>query len=224
MALASRRSQVGVQPASRWWGAAPGRLSSLRWGRGGNCTQVGAQGVFYGGGPPLLLSPPQQWRLISPVALDLLLGSLCCGFLCPSPYCTTFPACGTLLPRLLCCLHTTNPSPLPGTDIRSINLSPQPPPATRTSQSVVSAPGFQMSCASAAALFLESWRSLQLCCSFQWLGGFSGCGLPFSFTAPSRECLSCPDSFSLPLFFLLFYPVMSRVSCAFWRFKFFCQH
>ena len=29
----------------------------------------------------------------------------------------------------------------------------------------------------------------------------------------------------LPLFFfLLFSPVMSRVSCPFWRFKFFCQH
>ena len=41
--------------------------------------------VFYGGGPPLLLSPPQQWCLISPVGPDLLQGSLYCGFPFPIP-------------------------------------------------------------------------------------------------------------------------------------------
>ena len=47
-------------------------------------TLTGAQGVFYGG-PPLLLSPPQHWCLVSPVDPDLLPGSLCCGFPLSSP-------------------------------------------------------------------------------------------------------------------------------------------
>ena len=54
---------------------APGMLHSLR---------SGGQGVFYVG-LPLLLSLSQQRHLVSPVGLDLLLGSLCCGFPLPSP-------------------------------------------------------------------------------------------------------------------------------------------
>ena len=42
------------------------------------------QGVFYGG-PPLLLSPPQHWCLVSPAVPALLPGSLCYGFPLPSP-------------------------------------------------------------------------------------------------------------------------------------------
>ena len=64
---------------------------------------------------------------------------------------------------------------------------------------------------------LQVWSLTPLC----GLGDFWGHVLPFSFTSLSQECLSCPDSFSLSLFFfLLFYPVMSRVSCPFWRFKY----
>ena len=39
---------------------------------------------------------------------------------------------------------------------------------------------------------------------FHLLGGFPGGGFLFSFTAPSWECGSCPDSFSLSLFFYFF--------------------
>ena len=41
-------------------------------------------------------------------------------------YCS--PTQGTLLLSLLGCVHTTNPSPLLGTDLQSLNLSTQPPP------------------------------------------------------------------------------------------------
>ena len=33
-----------------------------------------------------------------------------------------------------------------------------------------------------------------------------------------------PIVIPFPYLFILFYPVMSRVSCPFWMFKFFCQH
>ena len=38
------------------------------------------------------------------------------------------PTHGTLLLSPLGCLHTANPSPLPGTDLQSLSLSAQPPP------------------------------------------------------------------------------------------------
>ena len=49
--------------------------------------QAPGQGDSYGG-PPLQLSPPQQWCLAAPVGQDLLPGSLCCGVPLPSPRCT----------------------------------------------------------------------------------------------------------------------------------------
>lgn len=39
-----------------------------------------------------------------------------------------------------------------------------------------------------------------------WLGGFPGCGFLFSFTSPSQDCLTCPDSFSLSLSFSFVLP------------------
>ena len=60
------------------------------------------------------------------------------------------------------------------------------------------------------------------------LGGLPGCRFLSSFTLPFQECSFYSNSFSLSLsslscFFLLFYPVMQRVSCPFWRPKIFCQ-
>ena len=50
---------------------------------GGKHTHAGMQGVFYDGGLLLLLFPPQQWHLISPVGPDLPPCSLCPGFPLP---------------------------------------------------------------------------------------------------------------------------------------------
>lgn len=76
-------------------------------------------------------------------------------------------------------------------------------------------------------LFSTGLKSLCLSWSPCQLSSFPGCGFLSSFSAPSQECWSCPDSFlSLPLslsFFLLLYPVIWRVSCSFLRFKVFCQ-
>lgn len=105
--------------------------------------------------------------------------------------------------------------------------SQRPAPA-RASQAVVSGPVFQRVCAALTLLCC----SQSSCCVF--LSDFEvpptqrvfrqaaspGGGFLFSFMAPSQECWSRPDSFSLPLFHL-FYPIMSGVSCPFWRFTFF---
>ena len=49
----------------------------------------------------------------------------CCT---PSAVALSSPACGALLPSPSGCPHTTNPIPLPGTDLQSLSLSSQPPP------------------------------------------------------------------------------------------------
>lgn len=61
--------------------------------------------------------------------------------------------------------------------------------------------------------------------------GLQVCGFLSSFMAPSQECWSYPDSLfffsllflSLSFFFLLFYPVMRKISCSFWNSEVFCQ-
>ena len=74
----------------------------------------------------------------------------------------------------------------------------------------------------AALLFSEAFWSLHLSWPPCQLGSFPGHGFLSSFTAPSQDCWSHPDSFlSLSLFF--FNPVMWRVSCHFWKFKVVCQ-
>ena len=76
--------------SSDWAGCCAGHSALCDGGGGGGeagrgyCVQAWAKGVFYGGSLPLL-SSPQQWRLISPVGLDLLPGSLRSGFPLPSP-------------------------------------------------------------------------------------------------------------------------------------------
>ena len=130
------------------------------------------------------------------------------------------------------CLHTANPSPLPGTDLWSLSLSAQPPPEHLR----LWCPGAVVQMICVALSLLRPPQST--CCAFlcscedplsrpiSLSGGFPGCGFLSFFTAPSQECWSHSDSFfplSPCLFFLLFYQVMWRVSCPFWRFQVFCQ-
>ena len=79
----------------------------------------------------------------------------------------------------------------------------------------------------AAALFSETLRILP---HPGWspcqLGGLPGCGFLFLFHSSSQMCWSHPDSIFFPsslslFFFLLFYPVMWRISCSFLKFKVF---
>ena len=85
------------------------------------------QGVF-SGGPHILLSPPNNG------ATSLLQAQTFSWV--PSLVAFQSPALSTLqpftpgapLPHLLCCLHTTNPSLLPGTHLQSLGLGTQSPP------------------------------------------------------------------------------------------------
>ena len=150
-----------------WWGQSAGMAGSF-WpglhgvGEGGCAGKLcsaswlasmhsGAQGFFYGG-PPLLLSPYQHWHLVSPAP-----GSLCCGFPLPSPYHIAPSTRVTLLPSPLGCLHTINPSPLPGTNLWSLGLGAQP--HLSVSAFGVCASGSDDLCSSHSA-FSPVWRSL----------------------------------------------------------------
>lgn len=119
------------------------------------------------------------------------------------------------------------PSSLSGTDLQSLSLSTHPPPQHLRLwcpdwwfRSVWLSLSFAVH-SLAAAFFLGTLKSCQLSRSFvSQVASLQEVG---SFTVPSQECQSHSDSFSLSCF-LLFYPVMSRVSCPFWRLKLFCQH
>ena len=205
-----------VLPSASWW----------------TSVHTGVQGDFYGGGPLLLFSPPQQWCLISPVSLDLLLGSLCLGFPLPIPQCTALLTHSTPLSQSLRLSPHHQPQSAPMDS--PLESKPQRPAPTQASQAAVSAPVVQMICASLTLIFgsqtccftflgiLETpltwlifpsvkWPSIKMWVSFLLHSSLSGMLVTSRFL------------FSLS-FFLLFYPVMSRVSCPFWRFKFFCQH
>ena len=113
---------------------------------------------------------------------------------------------GAPLPHLLCCLHTTNPSLLPGTHLQSLGLGTQSPPKRLSLWDLCQRFWWSVwlsHCLSvlwpADALFVASWRSLGLSWSFRRFGEFPGCGFPFSFTIPSQE--SSPDAPSLSLLF-----------------------
>ena len=62
----------------------------------------------------------------------------------------------------------------------------------------------------AAVLLSEAWRTLCLCWSPCRLGAFPECEFLSSFTAPSQECSSYPDSF--PLYFFSPFVVPSYVA------------
>ena len=190
---------------------------------------AGVQGVFYGG-QPLLLSLPQQWYLVSPVGPDLLPGSLCCGFPLPIPQRITPSTRDALLPNPSRCLHPTNPSLLPGTYLQAQVSMPSPTVCLRFwclcqwfIQSVWLSLCF-LDLRPPATLFLDSGdpsNSGDLSVSqvtFQGVGSLS----PSQFPLWSASLVLIP-LLSLSSFFL-FYPVISRDSCHFWSFKFFCQH
>ena len=113
----------------------------------------------------------------------------------PSVTASHSPALSIFLPSPLGCLHTANPSPLPMTDLQSLNFSAQPPPEHLRLWCLCQWFGWSV-CLSlcflvlrpAPLLFSASQRSLWLGWSFCQLGGFLGCGFLFSFTAPSWEC------------------------------------
>ena len=127
-----------------------------------------------------------------------------------------------MLPSPLGCLHTANPSPLPGSKLQSLGVGAQP---LREHLTLVSGRVVQMICAALTPLF----RSQTSCCAFLgiWrslcLGDSPGYGLPFSFTAPSQERQSCPDSPSLFHLFSCFTQLCQEILAVFWSFKF-CQH
>ena len=146
------------------------------------------QGDSYGG-PPLYLSP-------SPTMMPCF----SCGprpfprfslprHSTPQPIAHCFPACGTALLSPLGCPHTANPNPLPGTDLRSLSLSAQPPPKCL---SCGVQGGVHMICVtllcpsqSSSCAFLSDFAV-----PLSWLISLSVRWLPrvwflFSFTAPS---------------------------------------
>ena len=136
------------------------------------------------------------------------------------------PACAVLPPSPSGSLHTANPSPFPGTDLHSLSLSTQPLPECLRlwcPRAMVT-----MVC---VALFGFPSPVLQLHFSLRlWGSPLQDCGLLgcrfLPFHSSLQDCWSCSKSFFFPflfLFFLLFYPVMCRVSCPFWWFKDFCQ-
>ena len=132
------RQGIGAMSAQgHWRGSSQARPEPCRWGAGSGmehsalCDIVGKRAYWgprcflWWPAPPPLTFP--QRRLASPVGPDLLPGSLCLGFPLPSHYCTAPRTSSTPLPSPLGCLHTTNPSPLPGTDLGRLSLSSQSP-------------------------------------------------------------------------------------------------
>ena len=110
---------------------------------------------------------------------------------------------GAMLPRPSGCLHTANPSPLLGIELRSVNLSAQPLLKHLSLWCLVAV--VQIVCVahillcprSSCCAFLGNFEvppSWQISPSIRWL---PGCGFLSSFTAPSQECQFHPDSFSL---------------------------
>ena len=101
---------------------------------------------------PFFSHPPQQWCLAFPAGPVLLLGSPGCGILLPSLW--------HIAPSPSGCLHTANPSPFHGTDLRSLSLSAEYP--ARAFQPVVSGEVVQMIYV-ALSLFFPPQST---CCAF----------------------------------------------------------
>ena len=106
---------------------------------------------------------------------------------------------GALLPSPLDCLHRANTTPLPGTDLQSLILSAHP-------HLIISGCVVHWWCyrwfLRFSLYFLSAWlllfslRSLTQLISLS--GGFPVCWFLSSFTAPSQDCWSHPESFFSP--------------------------
>ena len=130
------------------------------------------------------------------------------------------------------CLHTANPSSLELTSGPWVSV---PSPCLTLSGCGVCGGGSDDLCGSHSALpssvqllrFLSNFEfptSQPISPLVKWLPRV---WIPFLFNSSLSGMLVLSwflYSLSLAFFFLLFYPVMWRVSCSFWRFKLFCQH
>ena len=117
------------------------------------------------------------------------------------------------------CFYTPNPSPLPGTDLCSLSLSSQPlPERLRLCYLGVVVQKFSVALSllclphSGCRDFLQGFEVPPSWLSLHQLGGFPGCGFLSSFTFPSKECWSCPDSLFF-LFSLSFFPFCFTQLC-----------
>ena len=177
------------------------------------------------GGPPLLLLPSTTMapcfscRPRPPPSF-------------PQLWCSTPQPLGlrSLAPSVYLC--TPSPSPLPGSDLCSLSLSTHPPPkhlklwrpGAVVLPIVFAALSLLCPLQSSCCTFfcsLEVPPSQLIFPSDRWLPWL---WVPFLFHSSLSGALVHPDFFlSLLFFFLLFYTIMWRVSCPFWRFKVFCQ-
>ena len=123
---------------------------------------------------------------------------------------------GAMLPRPSGCLHTANPSPLLGIELRSVNLSAQPLPKHLSLWclvavvQIVGVAHIYFVLGLVAVLFSATLRSLHPGKSPRQLGGFQGVDSFLLSQLPLRSASSILIpflSFPPPLF-LLFYPVM----------------
>ena len=180
---------------------------------------------------PSSSDPPQQWPLASPAGADLLQ--------IPSTVALHSPAHGTLLSSHSGCLYTANPSSIPWTDLWSLSFFTPPPPECLRLWYL----GVVVLMVSVTLTLLcppksSFWASLRLWgpsfladlpirmwVPFLFYSSLLGMLFPSWFLSSISFSLSLLLSLSPPslFFFLLFYPVMWKVSCPFWRFKVFCQ-
>ena len=171
---------------------------------------------------PLSSHTRKQWSLASYASRDIFPDSLpaSCGALAPSG-----------------CLHTANPSPLPGIWPLKPELQLPAPPAPAGEQTTLSGWWVLVSTNSlwgnlstlpSAPLLLHSppwlWSFPSAHpCLHQWRG-FLVCGNFSSFTAPSQRCRSHPYSF-VSVFSFFFCPTqVCGDFLAFWKSQVFCQH
>ena len=161
---------------------------------------------------------PQQWCLAFPVGSDLLL--------VPMPVAT---------PLLSPCTYLPSPQDVSTQPVLVLSSELIPgacvsvPSPRLIISAVVSWQMVPVVCAALSALpsLVQVLHfSLRLWDPSSWLicpsGGFPGYGFLSLSQLPLRNARPILIPFSLS-FFLLFYPVMWRVSCPFWNFKVFCS-
>ena len=120
----------GLLQTSKWL-LAPG---SLHWNCPALCEPEGrhacskARSFLWRSAPPPLFLPSSGALLLLCVPVQNFSQVLSAVVFHSQAYGIPFPAHGTLHLIPLGCLHTANPSPLPGTDLWSLSFSAQPPP------------------------------------------------------------------------------------------------